>query len=280
MAFAYSSLRSDRQEIRLLTLRPGNKGDPVQLGIETTSLGLAGDYTCLSYAWGPPDPNRAVEVNGYPFGVRENLYLALLRLRLRDNARRLWIDALCINQDDVKEREAQVSIMQHIYENATDVIAWIGEDNGVPDAHAIDFIRDLGAKGESLVTIHRSRRPSDSPPLDKDTVDWLESVTPLGLVDSIWLDLTALIDRPWFSRIWIVQEVVMGKEVTVQCGRHQFPWMQLFHCALFVTEQAGLINSLAAPNCLKFHDPKQAEFFMTSLPLDLFLRAAENIRYV
>jgi hypothetical protein len=56
--------------------------------------------------------------------------------------------------------------------------------------------------------------------------------------------------------------------------------MQLFHCALFVTEQAALISSLAAPDCLKFHDPKKAQFFMTSLPLYRLLRAAENIRSV
>jgi hypothetical protein len=57
--------------------------------------------------------------------------------------------------------------------------------------------------------------------------------------------------------------------------------MQLFRCALIVTaEQAALISSLAAPDCLKFHDPKKAEFFMTLLPLYRLLRAAENNRRV
>jgi hypothetical protein len=118
--------------------------------------------------------------------------------------------------------------MQYIYHTATDVIAWIGEDNGAPDRRAITFMKDLGAKSKSSIQIEPKnlssgvRPPRPTSPLDEETVDWLESVSPFGLVDSVWLDFTTLIDRPWFSRIWIVQEAVLGKKVKVQCGPHQF----------------------------------------------------------
>ncbi|KAK4038501.1 heterokaryon incompatibility protein-domain-containing protein, partial [Parachaetomium inaequale] len=196
--------------------------------------------------------------------------------------RRLWIDALCICQDDTKEREAQVSIMQHIFAQATDVMAWIGEDNGAPDQRAIDFMRELSAKSKSYIHAepHGTVSSGERRPLDEQTVDWLESATPFGIVDSIWLDFTALIDRPWFCRIWIVQEVVMGKEVTVQCGPHQFSWGALFNCALFVHEHAQLIQSFAAPDCLRHHSPEKAEFYSNSLPLYHLLRATKNIRSV
>jgi hypothetical protein len=82
MAFPYSSLQSDRQEIRLLTLRPGDEGDPIPLGIETTSLGLTGDYTCLSYAWGPPGPNCAGELSGHSQLAQVRYPIGLGRQRL------------------------------------------------------------------------------------------------------------------------------------------------------------------------------------------------------
>ncbi len=183
------------------------------------------------------------------------------------------MDAICINQNDIPEREAQVSIMHHIYATATDVIAWIGKDNGAPDRRAIAFARELGARGRSY--LNAGHGGSDVP-LDEETFAWFESITPFGLVDSIWLDFTALLERPWFSRIWIVQEVVMGKQVTVQCGPHQFEWTELFYCAIFVEAHASLLESLAAPGCLKDHDPKSAEFYFKSFPLQRLGRATDR----
>jgi len=68
MAFAYAPLQRNQREIRLVTLDPGNDGcTPVQLSLETIPLDRAGGYTCLSYAWGPPNPKRSVELDGCPF---------------------------------------------------------------------------------------------------------------------------------------------------------------------------------------------------------------------
>ncbi len=116
MAFLYDPLQHGRQEIPLVTLQPGDGHCiPLQIHIETATLNSAGGYSCLSYAWGLPDPKRSVELNSCPFDLRENLYLALVRLRLPGRPRRLWVDAICINQEDIAEREAQVSIMHRIF---------------------------------------------------------------------------------------------------------------------------------------------------------------------
>ncbi|KAK0736716.1 heterokaryon incompatibility, partial [Apiosordaria backusii] len=122
----------------------------------------------LSYTWGQPEPKFSVLLNGVDFGVRENLYLALLRLRLPNKPFRIWIDAVCINQDGVEEREFQVSIMRHVYYLATYVIAWVGEES-----------------------------------VTSDMVAWIKSITAHGIVNSRWLGLLDLISRPWFSRVWI-----------------------------------------------------------------------------
>jgi hypothetical protein len=162
-------------------------------------------------------------------------------LRLPDGPRRLWVDAICINQGDTPEREAQVSIMHRIFSTATDVIAWIGEDNGAPDRRAIDFIRELGVWGKSRVTAKAGSRHSNVP-LDRETFAWLESITPFGMVDSVWLDLIALLERPWFSRIWIVQEVVLAKEVTIRCGPHRFERAELSFGATWVSLHSSLLQ--------------------------------------
>ncbi|KAK3366228.1 heterokaryon incompatibility protein-domain-containing protein, partial [Lasiosphaeria ovina] len=138
--------------------------------------------------------------------------------------RRLWIDAICINQDDIAERNAQVAIMQHIYHTAVDVIAWIGEDNGAQDQRAIALVCELGPRGYTLVVRRESREHPRAFLSLYDTDDWLAFLS--------------LIERPWFSRIWIVQEVVMGKRVTVWCGSYQLDWNDLYHSALFLRNYA------------------------------------------
>ncbi|KAK4183909.1 heterokaryon incompatibility protein-domain-containing protein [Podospora australis] len=267
----YERLDTTQSQIRLLDLMPASGADEtLEIHLHHRPLDAAGDYTCLSYAWGDPEPVRSVRLNGRHFNVRDNLFAALLRLRDLDKPRRLWIDAICINQDDVKERESQVLLMQDIYSNATDVIAWIGEDNGEHDARAVAFVQTIRALCPDIGGIA----------INPGTITWIEKVTPWGLVGSLWLDFTALIERPWFSRIWIVQEVVMGKSVKVWCGHHQLDWMDLFHCALFVNEHARVISAFAAPACLKDHDPEKLRFWQSSNPMGRLIAGIQNIRSI
>ena len=179
--------------------------------------------------------------------------------------------------------------MQRIYHSATEVIAWIGEDNGARDEQAINFIYQLHSRAQKYFETNVFERlggefiassADTSSRLDKETLDWIESVTPLGFIDSVWLDLTALLSRPWFSRIWIVQEVVMGRSVTIQCGRHQLKWMDIAYCALFVSENAPVLMKIAAPQCLKSHDPGRSKLFRQSMPGYHLLSATENIRRI
>ncbi|KAK4179583.1 heterokaryon incompatibility protein-domain-containing protein [Triangularia setosa] len=128
MKFEYSPLGAESYEIRLLNLEPSPDQDaPLKLRIHSISLNPAGDYTCLSYVWGQPEPTSLIRLNEQQFEVRENLFATLLRIRFPDKPRRLWIDAICINQDDTQERENQVAIMRHIYHAATDVIPGLGK---------------------------------------------------------------------------------------------------------------------------------------------------------
>jgi hypothetical protein len=83
-------------------------------------------YEALSYMWGPPKLIKLILVDGADFEVRENLWVELQHLRLDSKPRVLWVDAICISQRNIYERDYQVNQMAQIYEQATRVIVWHG----------------------------------------------------------------------------------------------------------------------------------------------------------
>jgi hypothetical protein len=91
-------------------------------------LRCAGEYAALSYTWGSADHSIPILVNNRVSLITENLYLALLHLRQR-NVTMLWVDALCINQDDLAERGRQVAQMKDVYCRAAMVHIWLGESD-------------------------------------------------------------------------------------------------------------------------------------------------------
>lgn len=135
--FQYSPLLNDTST-RLLTLLPGPFEAPLRCLITEIPKGLHQRYEALSYAWGDPIFSRRVLVRDMvtkqerPFPITENLYEALLRLRDETASRVLWIDALCINQDDLKEKGHQVAQMGRLYREATRVVVWLGVGHMYP----------------------------------------------------------------------------------------------------------------------------------------------------
>lgn len=134
--FQYQPLES-HDSIRILTLSPGRPNDPLRGTLEVVCIDSAGVYEPISYAWaepGPPncryeiflgdgDQERCLQLRG------GNLFAALRRFRSQDTQRRLWADQICINQDDLGERNEQVQFMNRIYANASRVLIWLGLDD-------------------------------------------------------------------------------------------------------------------------------------------------------
>ncbi len=110
--------------------------EPLRCDLVAVSLDDLPDFEALSYMWGEPDDEAQFQiwVNGALVCVRQNLWYALQRIRFmiphenKIRRRILWIDALCINQDNIQERNHQVAFMGHIYRHATVVLIWLGNE--------------------------------------------------------------------------------------------------------------------------------------------------------
>ena len=132
--YIYATLPGNH--IRVLTLLPAllpsQRIARIRCKLTTVPLTPAVDnsqqYEALSYVWGTDEPTNTIELNDHPYTVRDNLFAVLHVLRYERRPRTLWIDALCINQVDFRERSAQVGIMGDVYRNAKTVLAWLGEE--------------------------------------------------------------------------------------------------------------------------------------------------------
>jgi hypothetical protein len=124
-SFQYQSLAGSNQ-IRLITILPQELESAMELKLEHVDMNSHPRYECLSYAWGQDDCDRPITINDSSFLVSSTLHVALEHLRYTSQERKIWIDAICINQTDIAERNSQVAIMRKIYRNATRVVIWIG----------------------------------------------------------------------------------------------------------------------------------------------------------
>jgi hypothetical protein len=171
-----------------------------------------GDYAALSYVWGDERQTRKIIVNDQEMQVTQNLEQALRKFRKQSEFQvgfGLWVDAICINQRDFEERGSQVQRMRQIYGQAWAVIAWLGEEERESDK-AIQLVRQLADHWDHEAAHNLEARLRRNP---------------VSLGDGSWYALNELMDRPYWYRLWIIQEIVMGaSSLVVQCGDSSIDW--------------------------------------------------------
>lgn len=189
-------------------------------------------FEALSYTWGPPDnPGTAFirptsgndHVSTLPIG--KNLESALRHLRSASECRTLWIDAICINQGDDKEKATQVVRMADIYSRATRVVVWLGpaENDSNLAVATLDY---LGAQVVATTDSFRMTAPEAEEPT------WYDNDLRLPYSDEEWRAIDALIHRPWFTRVWTAQEIQLANRLAiVQAGSAAMSWSH-FRCAI------------------------------------------------
>ena len=129
MAFEYSRLKLDPPQVRLIRLLPGSSDEALvrKVEIDVLNSDLHGKYDALSYAWGDEKNLQTITVEGaagFKVTITENLWLALHRIRNRQQTRRLWVDAICINQSDPTEKNEQLGKIGEIYRQCAQCIVW------------------------------------------------------------------------------------------------------------------------------------------------------------
>ena len=212
--FTYAQVPLDSEpSIRLVTIHPGTDESPIDCTLKTVVLGEQQDYEALSYVWGNPARNSPITVNGMCFLITENLYAFLIRARLESKPLTFWIDGICINQADQKERSEQVRLMKDIYESAANVRVWLGEE--VESTAAAFALTSVLASIEAQIERASLLTPED---IEKNIGDLLA-----GQVVN-WKALDLIYWLPWFNRTWIIQEIALAKRAQVQCGSHKMPW--------------------------------------------------------
>ena len=206
-SYRYDPLQSPHS-IRILKLFPGRPmtdHDSLRGSLEEVSLDSSPEYEAVSYVWGTPDPIWPIFLQDSVLLIPRNAAIVLKRLRQPHSVFPLWIDAICINQNDIHERNAQVQLMRNIYGSATKVLIHIGEEF-CQDSKTFDL----------LVTINRARKKLADALTDQDTtVLRTEQYEEVGLPvidDEKWDLLPKALCLPWFSRVWVPQEAVVAQK--------------------------------------------------------------------
>ncbi|RYN79389.1 hypothetical protein AA0120_g10711 [Alternaria tenuissima] len=208
--FVYEPIDLDRSALRLLNLLRG-KGSIIECMLYQAFLDGADliPYDALSYTWGGADKNFTVTVNEKSLNVTENLYLALQRLRSEHIDRVIWVDAICIDQNNIRERGHQVQQMCKIYSQAEEVVVWLGQATQETDV-LMGSLQQL----ENHSSIHGYKRSHWD--LSQWTTFWL--LDSKGPDVELRKGLNLLLSRPWFRRVWILQEIANAKRANIWCG--------------------------------------------------------------
>lgn len=233
--FSYSALDSSiTTSFRIITVLSGRPHTLISCKLSHEDWqNTVHPYEAISYCWGDLSHTKPIQIDGRTFPITLNLESALKHLRYGqpEQRRRLWVDAICINQADKHERSHQVRQMFYIYNRASEVIVWLGDQNR--DSHqALKFISSslrpcFESVGFSCTDEQANVKSGFWIAFDEGGDDKcrnaIESLTTSKHARS-WSSIARLLCRPWWARAWTVQELISAQKATVLCGTLSVPW--------------------------------------------------------
>ncbi|KAF2675615.1 HET-domain-containing protein [Lentithecium fluviatile CBS 122367] len=250
-------------QIRLLLLSKGRLNEPIHCSLKIMEYSkleaIQIVYQALSYAWGDDIASYEIFLQDISvpseglsredfyqlsahqavpkrFYVRPNLCQALRQLRSESQDLWLWIDALCIDQNNDAEKSHQIPKMLGIYSNALNVCIWVGESGDTDEGQkAMDFI-------PSIVNLKL---------LDRMTTQ----ETPDEKIAASWAAFASILRRPWFRRRWVIQEVAASRNASVQCGNRSMNWIDFADAVQLFTTKIERIRALYDNSELSKMDP-------------------------
>lgn len=204
----YDQLNPTVEQIRLLTpVYCSDGSSELCFSLSTHRLEDAPSYKAVSYEWGCAEVTHQVQVNGAHVSIRDNLWLFLDMMRTSrtdpEPVGFLWIDQICINQMDLGERARQVQLMGQIFSSASRVLGWLGTSSDPAFQNMGLTIRKMVvAMGPMMVSLIRRSKPE--------------------LWRAVSTALRALARLSYWSRLWIMQEIVVARDITFYLNRENF----------------------------------------------------------
>ena len=269
--YTYRAL--DSQNIRLLYLLPRETGDQLQGVINQVPFASAGNYRALSYVWNTDQRTQELMTPDGVIPITFSLKKALQGLRRNDKAIMLWVDAICINQKNNREKALQVRLLPKIFQTATLTYAFLDGDKETDAAiemlmqirvkaiyekgidsetYTADGAKsEIGSDSESDFSSGESNEANGMITRDEgDVEDWPEDSLRVPASwnertiprpdDAIWASVGAFFSLSWFRRVWIIQEIVAAPSVKIVCGKWMVDWNDLHFAMEIVDRQIQL----------------------------------------
>ncbi|KAI6086223.1 heterokaryon incompatibility protein-domain-containing protein [Hypoxylon rubiginosum] len=287
------------RSIRVLDLEASTEyNDPLVGSLRTISLDDEGSsFTALSYTWGDPTAKRTLWLNknGVSLEITTSCFRALRQLRHNYGAITIWVDAICINQADDREKEIQLPLMGEIYMWAEVVYVWLGTETKA-SLQALEALS--GAASFNYLPIDPDRTSRSLPTWSEKARLALKLLPPylnygmirklifnVRLTNAVEHQLVELLSRPWFSRAWTFQEIILASEAVVLCGPAAYRLdvlargVEFFNepdpIASFSSYERTVANGVRIPDRDMYHKtpylgysfPKEGEAFRRALQL-------------
>jgi hypothetical protein len=232
----YTHSRLEFNHIRLLRVIDATPQN-LRFDVVHVSRTSAPPYTALSYTWGDEKAGEHIYLDGKHFSIRRNLWFALHYLiRFSRNAgwKHIWVDAICIDQDNDSERNVQVRSMDATYREAVVVSVWLGLMPGWEQ--------------------YRYTSPDPVKTFDIECFHWM------GYMED-------LANRPYWSRIWVIQEFLLAQDIHLYCGGTRVEY-DIFKC---------LMELPSTTVSATVDDPHLASSFMAGRHPDKYPRSTQSL---
>lgn len=198
-------------------------------------------YTAISYTWGSAVRDESIILDGSLRNVTRSAHEVLVRVRLQSKPILIWIDSICINQDDTKEKSKQIQLMGQIYSMASNTVGWIGQSAEDSDL----AIKSIKSHGEVF---------GSGNPCEPSSVfgEYIRDHARSEAGSQEWIAIEKILARSWFHRIWVLQEVALSKRLIIYCGDNEFLWDDILRFIIAIGQvdqisrpQLGLGNTLS-----------------------------------
>lgn len=244
-----------RRAIRVLTIHPGLRGTAVRASAHLLDLENPNgrSYQTLSYTWGDAYFPETIIVDGEVVNITLNLHNSLQYIRSRNMPTDMWIDAICINQEQIQERSSQVAFMDEIYSRCEQVYIWLGSPMQPQIDEPSSIVPTVTRNPFALMEHFRDDKHFFELPgyyRDPVTGHWTCNVDNTEF-KSLWEDVQPIATSPWWTRAWTAQEAILPSHALVMFGDWSLPWSDL---VAFRFNRSRHLNDYSGVCCGQAHE--------------------------